>query len=74
MATKDTNKTPGAPDFESAEEWVRHNMRMSMRNHLGSVAGLFVKGGFWLAGLIVLTQCGDISDLISINIDWTNSN
>ena len=67
MAMEDGNKVPAAPDFETTEEWVKYSRWTSVLNHIA-------KGIPWLLGLVLLTQCVDPSDFISINIDWTNSN
>ena len=66
----DEKLRPGAPDFESAKEWGTNYRRTSVYNHLAQSA---LKHLIWLVAVVTLVSCGNLSDIISIRIDWTIS-
>ena len=66
----DEKLQPGAPDFESAKEWGTYHRRASVYNHLAQSA---LKHLIWLVAVVFLVACGNLSDIISIQIDWTIS-
>ncbi len=68
MAMVEGKMQPGAPDFKDAKEWSDHYTRQSVFNHLAQSA---LKHVIWLGVVVALAIWGNLSDIFSIQIDWT---